>query len=100
MDPKLKLTLYFSALLLCGVMSLIAFLSMWTDKRRAQKHLRRIPEKLLFLWALLFGAPGGTLAMYAFRHKTQHWTFALFFPLLAVVQIALLLWGNAWLLVQ
>ena len=88
------------ALLVCYllVMNLIAFFSMLIDKRCAQAHARRIPEKLLFLWALLLGAPGGTLAMYAFRHKTQHWYFKLFFPLLALLQIALLLWLNARLL--
>jgi uncharacterized membrane protein YsdA (DUF1294 family) len=38
----------------------------------------------------LFGALGGTLGMRLFRHKTKHWYFKYGFPLLLVVQIALL----------
>ena len=38
--------------------------------------------------AALFGAFGGTAAMWLFRHKTKHWYFAVFFPLMAVVQTA------------
>ena len=100
MQPTDKLTVYLAALAVLLVMNLIAFFSMLIDKRCAQAHARRIPEKLLFLWALLLGAPGGTLAMYSFRHKTQHWYFKLFFPLLALLQIALLLWLNARLLLS
>ena len=93
-----KLTVYLIALAVCLLMNLIAFFSMLIDKRCAQTHARRVPEKILFLWALLLGAPGGTLAMYAFRHKTRHWYFRLFFPLLALLQIAFLIWLNARLL--
>ena len=38
----------------------------------------------------LFGALGGTLGMYVFRHKTKHWYFKLFFPLMLLVQAAVL----------
>ena len=38
--------------------------------------------------AVLGGAIGGTLGMYAFRHKTRHWYFALGFPAAALLQIA------------
>ena len=39
-------------------------------------------------FAIVGGALGGTLGMYGFRHKTLHKTFAIGFPLLAIVQIA------------
>lgn len=72
-----------------ALMSLVLFVTMGADKRRAGKGLWRVPEKRLFLLALLGGAAGGTLGMYAFRHKTKHWYFALGFPLLTVIQLAL-----------
>lgn len=74
----------------CLLMSLLTFLLMGLDKTRAKARAWRIPEKVLFLFAALFGAPGGVLGMMTFRHKTRHSHFAIGFPLLAVVQIALL----------
>jgi uncharacterized membrane protein YsdA (DUF1294 family) len=69
---------------------------MATDKKRAQKDKThshpetRIPEKSLFLATALFGGVGGCLGMYLLRHKTKHWYFALFFPLMMIIQIAAL----------
>ena len=57
------------------VMSVVLFALMGADKRFARHEMRRVPEKKLFLFALLGGAPGGLLGMYAFRHKTKHWYF-------------------------
>ena len=74
----------------CILMSLMTFLLMGLDKARAKSRAWRIPEKVLFLFAALFGAPGGVLGMMTFRHKTKHNYFAIGFPLLAIVQIALL----------
>lgn len=84
----------FYLLWLC-VMSLVSFLVMGSDKRRAKRGARRVPEARLFLLALLGGGVGGLLGMYAFRHKTRHLHFALGFPLIAAVQIlaALYLFG-------
>ena len=84
----------FYLLLLC-CMSLVSFLVMGSDKRRAKRGARRVPEARLFLLALLGGGVGGLLGMYAFRHKTRHLHFALGFPLIAAVQIlaALYLFG-------
>ncbi len=74
------------------VMSLILFCMMGVDKRKSKLNHWRIPEKRLFLFAILGGASGGTLGMYTFHHKTKHWYFAIFFPLLAVLQIAVCVW--------
>ena len=71
-------------------MSFILLVAMGLDKRRARADRRRVPERTLFLLALLFGAPGGLLGMYAFRHKTKHWYFVLGFWLLAAVQLGAL----------
>ena len=77
-------------ILILTVMSAVLFLMMGADKSRAKSHCRRIPEARLFLLALLGGAVGGTLGMWVFRHKTRHWYFAVFFPLLAAAQLYVL----------
>ena len=71
---------------------LVAMLMMLSDKRRARRGDRRIPEATLFLAALLGGALGGTLGMFLFRHKTRHTAFRVGFPLLTLIQAALCIW--------
>lgn len=71
-------------------LNLISFFLMGHDKQCARKNRRRVPEKTLFLSAILFGALGGTLGMYVFRHKTKHWYFKVFFPLLLFLQAGIL----------
>ena len=75
-------------------LNLISFFLMGHDKQCARKNRRRVPEKTLFLSAILFGALGGTLGMYVFRHKTKHWYFKVFFPLLLFLQAVIL--GYLW----
>lgn len=70
------------------VWSLILFFTMALDKHRAIKGARRVPEKRLFLLALLGGGIGGFFGMYAFRHKTKHLSFILLFPTIALIQAA------------
>ena len=72
--------------------SVILFVTMGADKRRARRAAFRVPEKTLFLLALLGGAPGGLLGMELFRHKTKHWTFVWGFRILTLLQLAGLLW--------
>ena len=75
-----------------AAVNLAAFAVFGVDKRRARRGLRRVPEKTLFLLALLGGAWGGWLGMRLFRHKTKHRSFVLGFPLLALLQLALCAW--------
>ena len=75
-----------------AAMNVIAFVLMGVDKIKAKTDKRRIPERVLFAFAVLFGAMGGTLGMYSFRHKTRHRFFAVFFPALAILQFALLVY--------
>ena len=74
------------------VLNILSFFLMGHDKQCARKNRRRIPEKTLFLSAILFGALGGTLGMFIFRHKTRHWYFRVFFPLLLFLQAGILGW--------
>ena len=76
-------TIYFLAI------NIVLFVVMGVDKYRAIRRRWRIPEAMLFILALVGGACGGTVGMYSFRHKTKHWYFAVFFPLLALAQLAL-----------
>lgn len=70
-----------------GVMSIVLCTFMYIDKSRARKHEWRISERSLFTLAILGGACGGVLGMYLFRHKTKHNSFAFGFPIIAAVQI-------------
>ena len=72
------------------VMNVLSFSLMGADKRRARGGARRVPEKRLFLLALLGGAFGGWLGMYVFHHKTKHWYFKLGFPAIAIAQLVLI----------
>ena len=73
-----------------AVLNIISFLLMRSDKQRARMNRRRIPERTLFLSAALFGALGGTLGMFVFRHKTKHWYFRVFFPVLLLLQAGII----------
>lgn len=70
--------------------SVVLFLYMIVDKKRAMKHQWRISEKTLLILGAAGGAIGGVLAMYLFRHKTKHTIFAFGFPLMAAVHIYLI----------
>ena len=56
-------------------LSMLDFVLMGADKRRARQNRRRVPEKTFFLAALLGGSPGAIAGMWLFRHKTRHWYF-------------------------
>ena len=73
-----------------GIINLIAFLMMWSDKRRSKREgARRISEKALFLSAILGGSLGAILGMRIFRHKTRHWYFVWGMPLILLLQLGL-----------
>ena len=78
------------ALALLVVMNVISFCLMAYDKRCVKQGKRRVPEKSLFIAAACFGGLGGVLGMQLLRHKTRHWYFRAFFPLLLIAQAVLL----------
>ncbi len=69
------------------IINIIAFMLMGIDKHKAKKHKWRIPEKNLFISALLFGSIGANLGMWVFRHKTKHIQFLVVMPLILIAQI-------------
>ena len=73
------------------IINLIGFVSMGMDKRKAVRHTYRIPEKTLFLAALLGGSIGSILGMQLFRHKTKHWYFVIGMHAILILQILLIL---------
>ena len=92
-------TIIIAALAVLLVTNLISFILMGHDKRCARQGKWRVPEKRLFLVTALFGGLGGVLGMKVFHHKTQHWYFRVFFPVLLVIQIVALAAG-AYLLMR
>ena len=73
------------------VISLFSCVITVHDKLAAKRHARRVPERVL----LLFAALGGSLSMYVtmllIRHKTRHAKFMIGIPIIIVVQICLVL---------
>ncbi|MCI8827963.1 MAG: DUF1294 domain-containing protein [Ruminiclostridium sp.] len=75
------------ALLWLLVWNFVAFALMGVDKAKARRGRWRIPEKTLFLSAILGGSVGAMLGMSLFRHKTQHRRFRLGMPLILALQV-------------
>ena len=74
------------------IVNVIGFFLMGIDKLRAKKQVWRVPEKTLFILALIGGSIGTNLGMFTFRHKTRHWYFVIGMPLILILQVALGLW--------
>ena len=81
------------AAIIIVLLNLISFGLMAYDKRCAKAGRWRVPEKVPFLAAACFGGLGGVLGMQLCHHKTKHWYFKVFFPLMLVVQAVLLIWA-------
>lgn len=73
-------------LIICSICS---FLQMGYDKRKAIKREWRVPEKSLWLLALIGGAPGAFLGMIVFRHKIKKKKFVVGFTLLMVIDLVI-----------
>ena len=92
-DTMDKKTIILAVLAIIAIMNIAAFALMGHDKKCARLGKWRVPEKMLFLVTACFGGLGGVLGMKVFRHKTRHWYFRVFFPLLLIVQVILLAVG-------
>ncbi len=70
-----------------GVYTAVAYAR---DKRAAQRGMRRIPERRLFLLNALGGFGGAWLAFLGLRHKTRHPSFWLVQSVCTLVHLGLL----------
>lgn len=72
------------------IVNLLSFALMGIDKRRAVRDAWRIPERTLFLSAILGGSIGAIAGMLFFHHKTRHWYFRFGMPAILILQTALM----------
>ena len=76
------------------LISVWAMIITFTDKSRAKRRRRRIPERTLMWSGALGGATAMLLCMLIIRHKTRHVKFMLGLPLMILAQFGLFL--AAW----
>lgn len=87
-------------LVLINLAAFLVFgLDKWKAKRKERREsVRRVPEKTLFLLAVLGGSAGALAGMRVFHHKTLHRSFRLGIPLILILQITismgLWVWWN------
>lgn len=75
-------------LIYLAVINLVTLIVYGADKRKAKKGKWRVPEKTLFLLAIIGGSIGALAGMYLFHHKTKHWYFKWGIPAILLLQIA------------
>jgi uncharacterized membrane protein YsdA (DUF1294 family) len=68
-----------------GIVSVLAFLLYWSDKRQARADQRRTPENVLHALEFAGGWPGALLAQQVFRHKTRKLSFQLVFWIIVLL---------------
>lgn len=76
-----------------GIWNVLALGLMGYDKFMAKGSGRRVPEKTLFLTALLAGSVGIWCGMYLWHHKTRKPQFTLGVPAILALQGVLVLWS-------
>lgn len=80
------------------IISWIIFISIWSfaamgyDKKQAKRKGRRVPEKNLWLLAVVGGGIGAYLGMIVFNHKTRRTAFRIGFLLLAAIYIGVIIY--------
>ena len=84
--------LFLMAAIWLAAVNLAGFILMGVDKSRAKRDAWRIPEKTLFLTAILGGSVGAIAGMFFFHHKTRHWYFRFGLPAILVVQLVAVGW--------
>lgn len=72
--------------------NIMAFTVCAFDKNLAKRRKRRISEKTLFFWSIIGGAIGMFISMLLFHHKTKHWKFMVFIPLLIMAESVLFIY--------
>ncbi len=71
------------------LVNLLAFFTSAYDKFCSKRRgMRRVPEKHLFLLAVLGGSVGLYLSFLLFRHKTRHRKFMVGVPLIFLAEVS------------
>lgn len=70
------------------IINALGLLLMLIDKWKAIHDRWRIPEKTLFLTAILGGSIGTLAGIHLFRHKTRHRSFTVGIPVILFLQCA------------
>lgn len=83
-------------LVLIYFFSILTFTLFAWDKHLAVYGKRRVPEFILLLFSFLFGAFGGAMAMWLFRHKTKHTMFTICVPIFLLLQVGLFVVLRLW----
>ncbi|WP_158774069.1 DUF1294 domain-containing protein [Cobetia sp. L2A1] len=73
-------------------MSLLAFLSYWTDKQAARRGAWRVTESTLHLMELTCGWPGAWFAQQLLRHKTRKRSYQVTFWCAVLLNIGAVGW--------
>ncbi|MEH7402654.1 DUF1294 domain-containing protein [Gottfriedia acidiceleris] len=71
------------------IVNIVSFAIMGIDKSRAKRKAWRIPERILFLFAIIGGSIGSILGMYYFKHKTKHPKFVFGYWIILFIQFVI-----------
>ena len=72
-----------------AIINIVLYAMMVIDKKRAIKDKWRIPEKNMYIAAVLGGGFGGLCAMVFKRHKNRHMDFILVFTVTGILHVLL-----------
>lgn len=72
--------------------NLAGFIAFGIDKSKARRNKWRIPEAILFLFAIFGGSLGCLAAMHTFRHKTQKSSFYIGIPVILGIQLLVIVY--------
>lgn len=78
-------------ILYLAAVSVLSCMAAVHDKISAKKGKWRVPEKVLFLLAVLGGSAAMYITMLIIRHKTRHKRFMIGLPAIFILQCALLI---------
>ena len=84
MQPVITYLLWYLA-----AVNLVTFTVYGVDKAKARRGAWRVPEKTLFVLALLGGSIGALTGMKFFHHKTRKWYFRFGIPAILIAQLAI-----------
>lgn len=73
------------------IVNIAGFVIMGIDKRRSRQRGSRIPEKLLFLIAVIGGGCGIYMGMWIFSHKTKKPLFLYGIPLIILIELIIVM---------